>query len=1212
MTLWRMADQHRRTARAFGMAWLCALLLPACLGDFLTREQLLAELDAGAADAQLGDGDAATTADGDAADVRADADASDAADSDADDDAATDDVAVDAPDAAQTCPAAPGCACKDGSKCASGACFTSVDFTSADLSKGCAAPCSVDNPCADPDTVCMPFDVSPTLQSTLCVPRWETLCDPCLSSDACVSVGQPGAKCLNFGPSGNYCGTPCQSALDCAKGYGCEVVNTVENAPALQCVPLPADATSGIGECTCSNIALHKKLSTTCYVPSYDNSGALVGKCTGVRSCDVDSLTDCSAPKPKPEVCDTFDNNCNGLIDEGTCNDANPCTTDFCAGAADCTHTTLDGNACDDGSACTLNDVCIQTTCVGTPHPCLGSACVSMKCDPSDGTCDSQIKADTTPCDDGNACTSGDICLAGNCSGGSVTCDDTNPCTNDSCTPKGGCAHDPNASLCNDNSACTQFDQCVDGVCIGTAQAGACDDGNPCTDDSCENTSGCAHLANAGTCTDGNACTLGDYCQGGQCLSGVNECSCTQDADCKPKEDGDLCNGTLYCDTTAVPFQCLVKPSTIVTCVASNSPCRATACVPASGACTETTVADGITCDADGSVCTVGDACLAGTCTAGPQKVCNDGNVCTDDACDPLIGCTKTPNSAPCSDSNACTVADTCQGGACVSGVATVCNDNNPCTADACDPLTGGCLYPATSGPCDDGDPCTTGDTCDPLAGTCTSGAPMQCISATKCANGACDAATGNCTFTQVVCDDGNLCTNDSCDAATGCVFAPKSCDDGNACTVDTCDTKTGACVYSTLTCDDGNPCTADSCSAKTGCFATNVADGTVCSGIKICVAGACKQPFAAPPANQGGVWGGSASTCVRVWGGGEDCWGAGTSGQLGDGSSKDRATPGPVSNLAAVGDGDCGNAFACAIRGTTNTTRCWGANGSGQLGNGSTTASPVPVDVVTTATAPAIPLRVTTGGAFACEIMSTHKAWCWGDNSHQQLGGGVLAIATGNAKTPTAVSGLTNVTAIAAGTAHVCAVQGGAVYCWGLNKDGECGQAGTADVNAPAQVGGLGNITAITAGDDFSCALAGGSGNVWCWGSNLRGQLATGSVDSGGVTPVQIGVTGITDFSAGLGHVCARGTTGNLVCWGRNEAGQVGNGSQSDALLPTTLNGVSNAYRIGAGDSHTCMVRLDGSVWCWGSNASGALGSGSIGGGPALLPAQVIGTSPK
>ena len=84
------------------------------------------------------------------------------------------------------------------------------------------------------------------------------------------------------------------------------------------------------------------------------------------------------------------------------------------------------------------------------------------------------------------------------------------------------------------------------------------------------------------------------------------------------------------------------------------------------------------------------------------------------------------------------------------------------------------------------------------------------------------------------------------------------------------------------------------------------------------------------------------------------------------------------------------------------------------------------------------------------------------------------------------------------------------------------------------------------------------------------------------------------------------------MIYHGNIPAKQVGNGSQSDALLPTTLNGVSNAYRIGAGDSHTCMVRLDGSVWCWGSNASGALGSGSIGGGPALLPAQVIGTSPK
>ncbi len=1217
MTLRRMAGQHQRTARAFGIVWAGLSLLTGCLGDFATQDQLLARLDAIQSDAELADGDAGAGTDSDGTtDARLDGDAvldegADASDDTTDPDALdSGDGDVGTGDVPLTCPAAPGCSCKDGSKCASGVCLTVVDFTAPDLNKACATPCIKGQTCGDPDTVCAAVDVSPTQQNWVCVAKWETLCDPCVTSAACVHAGQPGAACLNFGASGNYCGTPCTSATDCASGFDCKLMTSVEGTQLLQgqCVPIAADGGTGPGECTCSNVALHKKLSTSCYVPSYEAGGALVGKCMGARVCDVDALTACSAPKPKEEVCDTFDNDCDGLIDEGTCDDGKPCTTDFCAGPADCTHTSLDGNACDDGSACTLNDVCVQEICTGTSKVCVGSACVAVQCDAADGSCESTLKADTSPCDDGNACTTGDMCLAGNCSGGSVVCDDANPCTNDSCTPKGGCAHDPNTSLCNDNSACTDFDQCTNGVCIGVAKVGGCSDANPCTDDSCDATSGCVHLANSATCSDGNACTNGDFCQAGQCAPGINECTCAQDVDCKAKEDGNACNGTLFCDTSAVPFQCQVKVSTIVACTPSSNPCATTACVPATGACVDSAVTDGTTCDADGNVCTVGDACSSGTCTAGPTTICNDGNVCTDDACDSKIGCIKTANTAPCSDGNACTVADQCQGGACVSGSAITCQ-TIVCQSDICDPTTGQCVASPILGPCDDGSPCTVGDFCQ--SGACQSGTPTQCMSATKCATGVCEPTTGNCAFTQVVCDDGNPCTIDSCASTTGCVFTPKSCDDNNACTVDTCDGNTGACVTTPLNCDDGNVCTADSCNSKTGCVATNVSTGTLCSSnSQVCVSGKCMTPFASPPASQGGVSGGIAHTCVRAWGGGEICWGAGLQGQLGDGTGGSHPYPVAVTNMAAVLDSDCGSAFSCAIRGTTNTTRCWGANASGQLGNGSTAPSNTPVDVASSSTAPATPIRITTGGVFACELLTSHKIWCWGDNSHQQLGGGVLAILTANSKVPVAVGNLTNVTALAAGTAHACAVQNGNVFCWGQNKDGQCGQTGTGDVNTPTQVGSLASVTAVAAGDDFSCALS--SGSVWCWGNNQRGQLANGVASAGGPTPVQIGVTSTTDIAAGFGHACARNSLGGLACWGRNDSGQVGNGNQTDALSPATVPGISNVYRIGAGDYHSCAVRQDGSVWCWGSNVSGALGLNNGSEKPVLVPSQVVGSSPK
>lgn len=141
------------------------------------------------------------------------------------------------------------------------------------------------------------------------------------------------------------------------------------------------------------------------------------------------------------------------------------------------------------------------------------------------------------------------------------------------------------------------------------------------------------------------------------------------------------------------------------------------------------------------------------------------------------------------------------------------CDDNNPCTSDACDNSTGQCTHTPTSGTCDDGNACTMSD---------------------HCVNGACAG-------TVVNCDDGNPCTDDTCNSLTGCIHTNNTaaCDDGDACTLnDTC--ANGACVGGPRrNCNDSNPCTADSCNPATGCVHTN--DNTVCcaNGMQ-CANGAC------------------------------------------------------------------------------------------------------------------------------------------------------------------------------------------------------------------------------------------------------------------------------------------------------------------------------------------------------------------------------------
>ena len=209
----------------------------------------------------------------------------------------------------------------------------------------------------------------------------------------------------------------------------------------------------------------------------------------------------------------------------------------------------------------------------------------------------------------------------------------------------------------------------------------------------------------------------------------------------------------------------------------------------------------------------------------GTAVICNDNNVCTTDTCDPATGCVFTNNTNTCDDNNACTTGDVCGNGTC-AGTTITCNDKNACTTDTCDPATG-CVFTNTTASCSDGNACTAGDTCS--GGTCVPGAP-------------------------VVCNDNNACTTDTCDPATGCVFTNNTnpCNDGNACTTgDAC--SGGTCVPGApVVCNDNNVCTTDACNPFTGCVFTNNAaacsDGNACTTGDVCANGSC-QPGTAVPA---------------------------------------------------------------------------------------------------------------------------------------------------------------------------------------------------------------------------------------------------------------------------------------------------------------------------------------------------------------------------
>jgi hypothetical protein len=156
-------------------------------------------------------------------------------------------------------------------------------------------------------------------------------------------------------------------------------------------------------------------------------------------------------------------------------------------------------------------------------------------------------------------------------------------------------------------------------------------------------------------------------------------------------------------------------------------------------------------CD-DGSVCTQVDKCQDGTCTGFNPLSCEDGNTCTTNTCDPVIGCLTSFNNNPCEDGNPCTVNDTCNQGVCVAGGPNRCDDNNECTQDSCQAGVG-CVNTNLS----------NGSGCNlPGLGQCKTG---------QCQNGTCRAVnlqdgTG-CSAPSSKCPNG-LCNGGSCLSRTG------------------------------------------------------------------------------------------------------------------------------------------------------------------------------------------------------------------------------------------------------------------------------------------------------------------------------------------------------------------------------------------------------------------------------------------------------------
>lgn len=330
----------------------------------------------------------------------------------------------------------------------------------------------------------------------------------------------------------------------------------------------------------------------------------------------------------------------------------------------------------------------------------------------------------------------------------------------------------------------------------------------------------------------------------------------------------------------------------------------------------------------------------------------------------------------------------------------------------------------------------------------------------------------------------------------------------------------------------------------------------------------------------------GSGYTCAVRDNGSVACWGENRSGQLGLGTvdATIHALPATVPGLSRVVSISARADHTCALV-SSGQVYCWGSNGLGQLGIGTTLDRPVATAVTGLADA----VEVAVGYNHGCARRADGTVVCWGSNSAGQLGDG----GTRNRTTPSGVLGLANAAQLSLGNAHSCArTLDGRVVCWGSNVFGQLGDGSATNRSSPTPVPGLAEVQSLALGESHGCAASRGA--TWCWGLNNYGQLGDGTTLRRPMPVAIDGASAALQLAANGAQSCAIRSGGQAWCWGLNTAGQLGDGTLTTRLLPVMVSSASGTAEVGVGLVHGCARSSAGVVSCWGGNTRGQLGDGT------------------